>query len=234
MRRAERLFELQKIDLALDASRKRVRAIEALLPESDALRAARRAAEHIHSRLAQLRARLKDLELQSAALDSRIASLDERLYGGTVKNPKELSDLQRDIASLRRHKLNLDETLLGVMAEVEEVEREQADVDAGLRQVESAWQTDQAALVVERAHLIEQIEALESERSAQRASLSPSDLALYDRVRAQKRGHAVAPLDDGACSACGVQPSATKLAQLRREDELITCGNCERILIDES
>ena len=234
MRRAERLYELQKIDLALDASRKRARAVEALLSGSDTLRAVRQAAEHTHGRLARLRARLKDFELQSATLDSRIASLDERLYSGTVKNPKELSDLQRDIASLRRHKLELDETLLGVMAEVEEVEREQADVDAELERVETIWRNEQATLVVEKAHLIEQIEALEAERSAQRASVSPSDVALYDRMRAQKHGQAVAPLNEGACSACGVQPSASKLAQLRREDELPTCGNCERILVDQS
>ena len=234
MRRAERLYELQKIDLTLDASRKRARTVEALLTESDTLRAARQAAEHARDRIAQLRTRLKDFELQSATLDSRIASLDERLYSGIVKNPKELSDLQRDIASLRRHKLELDETLLDIMAEIEDVEREQADVEAELTRVETAWQNDQAALVIEQAHLNEQIEALEAERGAQRANVPPPDLAQYDRVRAQKHGHAVAPLNDGACSACGVQPSASKLAQLRREDELLTCGNCERILVEQS
>ncbi|HLF28645.1 MAG TPA: hypothetical protein VJG32_20115 [Anaerolineae bacterium] len=231
MRRAARLLELQKIDLALDAARKRAQAIETLLTESSALRAARLAAERVRDRLTQLRTRSKDLELQSETLDNKIKTVEERLYSGVVKNHKELSDLQRDGAALRRHKGELDDTLLGVMEGVEQAELEYDEVQAELARVEAAWQTDQAALVVERSHLLEQIEGLTSEQSARRAARAPADLALYDRLRAQRHGHAVARLDEGMCGACGVEPSASKLAHLQRDDELLTCGNCERILV---
>ncbi len=234
MRRAERLYELQKIDLALDAARKRVSAIDALLSEGETMRSARQAANRIRDRIAQLRTRLKDLELQSTTLDDRIALLDQRLYSGAIKNPKELGDLQRDLDSLRRRKLEMDEMLLSVMADVEEAERDYEGAHAELTRVEAAWRTDQSALTIERAHLTEQIEALDQERSAQRAETSPPDLAVYDRLRAQRHGQAVARLDDGMCGACGVQPSANKLSHLRRDDTLITCGNCERVLVDSA
>ena len=234
MRRAERLYELQETDLALDAARRRVAEIDALLTESDRLQATRQTADRIRKRLGQLRTHLKDLELQSSTLDNRIESLDERLYSGAVKNPKELGDLQKDIASLRRRKLELDEALLGIMADVEDMESEQQAAEAELTGVEAAWQNDQATLRIERAHLIEQIEAMDADRSAQRAEISPADLAVYDQLRAQRHGQAVAPLNDGVCGACGVQPSANKLSHLRRDDALLTCGNCERILVDQS
>ncbi len=231
MRRAERLLELQTIDLALDTARKRLRAIDALLTESDALRAARQAAERSLARLAQLRTRAKDLELQSTTLDNKIKSVEDRLYGGAVKNPKELADLQKDVAALRRHKTELDDTLLGVFDEMEQAERERGQRQAELAQVEAAWHSDQAALSGERAQLSERIRVLDAERGALRAAIASDDLAVYDQLRAQRHGQAVARLEDGVCGACGVQPSANKMAHLQRDDALIACGNCERILV---
>jgi len=233
MRRAERLFELQKVELALDAARRRVREIDAQLTESDALRSARQLDQHSRGRIEQLRVRSKDLELQSTTLDNKIKSVDERLYSGAVKNPKELSDLQRDAASLRRHKSELDDALLNIMLDIEQADRERQVAHTDLARIEAGWQADQSALAAERARLLEQIAALDMARSAQRANVAPPDLVAYDRLRSQKHGQAVALLDEGMCGACGVQPSANKLAHLRRDDELITCGNCERILTAE-
>jgi predicted nucleic acid-binding Zn-ribbon protein len=234
MRRAERLLELQTVDLALDAARQRVREIDAQLTESDALRAARQADRQVRDRLAQLRARSKDLELQSTALDHKIKTVDERLYSGVVKNPKELNDLQRDVVSLRRQKSDLDDALLAVILDLEQIEGEQQDVQAQLASVEAEWQSSQAALLVERARLIEHIGVAEAERGARRADAPPADLALYDQLRLRKHGQAMAEFDEGVCGACGVEPSAHKVAQLRRDDALLACGNCERILVDRS
>lgn len=231
MRRVQRLFELQETDLALDAARKRARQIEALLTESDALRAARQNDERIRQQLERLRVRSKDLELQSTTLDNKIKSVDDRLYGGSVRNPRELSDLQRDAASLRRHKSELDDTLLNVMLEIEHAEQAHQSARAELARIEAAWQNDQAALFGERKSLLEQISALDAKRTAQRAEIELADLATYDQLRAQRHGTAVARLDDGVCGACGVQPPASRLAHLQRDDALLTCGNCERILL---
>lgn len=232
MRRVQRLFELQKVDLALDAARKRAKDIDARLTESDALRAARAADRDLQDRLGGLRTRAKDLELQSTALDGKIKSVDDRLYSGAVKNPKELNDLQLDAASLRRQKSSLDDKLLELILEIEQVEQDYAAAHAALARTQDEWQSEQADLIDERARLTDQIAAADAERRTKRADIAPADLALYDQLRAKKRGQVVAPLDEGMCSTCGVQPSASKLTHLRRDDELLACGNCERILID--
>jgi hypothetical protein len=231
MRRAELLFALQHTDLALDAARRRVREIDAQLTESEALREARAAHQRAHARLDQLRVRSKDLELQSATLDTKIKSVDDRLYGGSVRNPKELTDLQRDAAAQRRHKAELDDALLNLMLDIEQAEKDNAAAGADLSRVEAAWQGEQSALTAERAGLLETIARLDAERTAQRDRIQPPDLSVYDRLRGPKHGTAVARLQDGVCGACGVQPSANKMAHLQRDDALLTCGNCERILV---
>ena len=232
MRRAERLYELQEIDLALDAASKRVREIDAQSAESAALRAARDADRAFHDKLAHLHARIKDLELQSATLDDKIKSVEDRLYGGAVKNPKELSDLQKDAASLRRQKSGAEDVLLEAILESEQTEQMAQAANAELARLEDEWQSQQAALFDERARLNEKATAAETERAALRANVPPSDLAVYDQLRAKKHGPVVALLDDGVCGVCGVQPSDNKLAHLRRDDELFPCGNCDRILLE--
>jgi len=231
MRRAERLYLLQQTDLALDGARKRVRDIEAQLVESEALREARRSDQNLRIQIEQLRIRNKDLDLQSSALDEKIKSVEERLYSGTVRNPKELSDLQRDAASLRRHKSEMDDAQLSLMLQIEQIEQAHRLARADLARVEGSWQANQSTLQAERGQLLEQITAFEAERGGRRADTPPADLSMYDQLRTRRHGTAIATLDDGVCSACGVQPPASKLTHLQRDDDLLTCGNCERILL---
>jgi predicted nucleic acid-binding Zn-ribbon protein len=40
----------------------------------------------------------------------------------------------------------------------------------------------------------------------------------------------VSTLEDGACTACGVAPSSSRIQSARQGNELILCGNCGRIL----
>jgi len=234
MRRAERLFELQKVDLALNAARQRVREIDALLTESEALRSVRKSDRELHDRLTQLQARSKDLELQSTTLDNKIKSVDDRLYSGAVKNPKELSDLQMDAASLRRQKSTLDDKLLEVILDVEQTEQDYQAAHVELARVEEDWRNGQSALADEHAGLTAQIAAFETERTSRRENIASSDLIVYDQLSKKKHGQVMGLLKEGVCGACGVQPSVNKLTHLQRDDELIACGNCERILLDQS
>jgi len=230
MRRVQRLLALQQLDLDLDASRKRVRAIDALLTESDRLNAARQAGERIRQRLVQLHTRAKDLELESASLDAKIANVEDRLYSGAVKNPKELSDLQMDAGSLRRHKAELDEVQLQLMDELEQADQEAASIHAERAQIETEWQREQEALRAERARLVEHITVVETQRATERANVASEDLSAYDQLRPRRNGQAVAHVAEGACSVCGVEVSEYNIGKLRH-DLLIACSNCERLLI---
>jgi predicted nucleic acid-binding Zn-ribbon protein len=227
------LFTLQQTDLDLDASRRRVRDIDALLIESDALRSARQSDQEIQQRIAQLRVRMKNLELESATLDAKIQSDDDRLYGGAVKNPKELGDLQKDAASLRRRKSDLDGTQLELMIELEQADQDAVDIRSQLKRIEAEWQREQADLIAERDQLVERIGTLDIQRKARRAEALAPDLATYDQLRTRRHGQVIAPIRDGACGVCGVELSEHKITRVQREDVLIACGNCERLLTIE-
>lgn len=232
MSRASSLYRLQETDLELDACRARLAEIETALSGSPAVQAARTRAQAAEAQLAKARAVLQDLELENAALDEKIREVEGRLYGGRVRNPKELQDLQADAESLKRRRAASEEQQLNALILFEETETQLAQAQADLRRAEEDAVRSNAALNAERAALTVRLTKLEAEREALGISIPTTDRQLYDRLRQHKHGRALSRLKDGVCTACGIEPSAA-LRQEAKRGELARCSGCDRILYME-
>jgi predicted nucleic acid-binding Zn-ribbon protein len=174
--------------------------------------------------------RQQDLDLEVRALLAKITHSEDRLYGGTVTNTKELSELQAEVASLRRRQQRLEDVLLQAMIEVDEAEENLAETKHTLNRVEDAWSEEQTALSMEQETLGTRLAELGEQRNILANRLSPHELATYTSLRKRKGGVAVAQVSGNACSACGVSVSAGRKYKIR-EGELVACSNCERILV---
>ena len=111
MSRASSLLSLQQIDDRIATLTSDIAALEASLrgdPELDRLRAAEAAAHEEHRTLG---AGARLAELEAASLQARIRELDRRLYGGTVRNPAELIEMQRELGRCVRDCPRLRTTL---------------------------------------------------------------------------------------------------------------------------
>src|SRR5437660_9868005 len=86
------LWKLQEIDSALDARRGSLDDSEARLGESEELLAARERKRELQDAARRARTEQKDIELEADELRSKIAPLEAKLYGGSIRNPKELAD----------------------------------------------------------------------------------------------------------------------------------------------
>lgn len=233
MGRAQLLHALQEVDLSLDAARRRVREINGLLTESAELRAARQNVETIRAQLAKLGTRRKDLELESQTLDEKIKNVEDRMYSGEVKNPKELSDLQLDAASLRRRMGALDEQQLELLIEIERIETDGKQADHTLAQVRAEWESSQSDLLAEHRQLSAQIELLGTQRDERRSAVRAEDLEIYDQLRPIKKGHVVTVLTEGTCGVCGNTPSTSTARMVQRNESIVTCSTCGRVLMPE-
>jgi len=231
MSRAELLLELQDVDSALDRLDRRLSEIKADLRETDELTSARLAWRASEESVAQKRAHRKDLELADASLEARIKDADRRLYSGVVKNPKELLDLQNDIASLKRQKDTLDDQLFAVMMALEEAEIALKTRTDTFARVDAEWRASQGELAAELTQLEQERVEKTAQQTETRAKLSASDLAQYDQLRRRKGGTAVVELEGSVCGVCGVRVAAHVLQQLGQSDHLARCSNCERILV---
>ena len=62
-------------------------------------------------------------------------------------------------------------------------------------------------------------------------SLRPQLVALFEQVARARKGLALANATrDGLCSACHVRLRPQVFQEVRRNDQIIQCGSCNRIL----
>ena len=112
MRSVVLLANLNEIDLIIDGHKARLAEIVEALREPAALVQTRRGLARADSDLANCRAVQTELEVAQNDATSKLARAETRLYGGSVRNPKELEDLQQDVAQLRRHLSQVEDNLL--------------------------------------------------------------------------------------------------------------------------
>ena len=153
------------------------------------------------------------------------------MYAGSVSNPKELSALQAEVASLKKKKSTLEDELLEIM---EQREQASATVDRiTTDRNQAAVESDELTQKV--GELTTDIDAeLEQHNSARTeiAATVPADLLdLYEKIRAQKGGVGAAALKGGMCEGCHTKLPAKEAERIRSEGGLQRCDNCRRILV---
>lgn len=225
-----KLFRLQQIDSRLDALHSRLRDIEVALSEDRALRQAKQKAEESELALQNANKALRKAEGDVHAQRIKIEQTEATLYGGKVRNPKELQDLQNESSALKRYLAVLEDRQLEAMLIAEDVELRSQEAQAELERVEAQTLHQNSSLMAERDTLSKDLLRQESERQAAASSIAPGDLRLYEELRQQRSGVAVAKVSEKACAACGNTLSASLLQAARSPNQITRCTTCGRIL----
>jgi predicted nucleic acid-binding Zn-ribbon protein len=224
------LYHLQHLDSEGDSVRGRLKEIAAALGESQQLVQARQVLGDIQALVRKWATRQRDLELEIQGIADKATRSEQRLYSGAVKNPKELADLQAEIAALQRRQLKLEDDLLDAMVERDEAESGQTLAQQHLDETEASWYTQQADLMAEQSELQKRMAEIDQERATVLPNIDAGLLATYQNLRRRKAGLAVTKVTGDVCGVCGVGISPNLKWQLR-EGEIVYCGNCERIIV---
>ena len=225
------LWALQEIDTALDSRRVSLEDAESRLGESEELLAARERAHALDGAARHARTVQKDIELESDDLRTKIAPVEQKLYGGSIRNPKELSDLQADIDQLKRHLSSVEDRDLEALAALETADAERDEAAAVLTTLEAAAAAEQEDLHERVRQLRDEIGAYEDRRRDQAQHIDATTLRTYDHLRLAHQGRAVAKLDRNLCTGCRISLPTSVVNRARSGATLAHCPNCERILI---
>ena len=223
------LHRLQKVDSRIDRVNARLTAIRRSLGDDAEMREALTRLEKAKEEQHAFERILKQSEAEAQDQQTKIQQTESSLYGGSVKNPKELQDLQHEMAALKRHLAALEEQELTAMQNVETSQAALQEAAREVEQVKARLGVEQIKLVEEQATLSKEIERLSSERQAIVSALAGQMLEMYENLRQQKRGVAIAEISDSACAACGTTLTAA-LQQSARSSTLTHCPSCGRIL----
>lgn len=230
MSRAHSLYRLQKIDLSLDQNQGQMEEILAILGDDEDVRRATQMLAEIEIVLKEKRQAVKTSEYAVETQRDKINQTERTLYGGSVSNPKELQDLQKEAESLIRYLSVLEDHLLDVMVDLEQVEHEYKASDDTLHQMKQRREAEHKDLHKEKERLSAEIERIQGDREAALASVGAEDLALYQRLRERLNGIAVALMESGNCTICGLSIHASLQQTIKSGKDLVQCSQCKRLL----
>jgi len=224
------LHRLQHIDTQIGQAESRLAEIERLLSEDERIRAARQAQDEAKKDLEITRQALRAVEHLVQETRIKMDQSSASLYGGSIRNPKELQDLQREIESLKRHLAELEDRELQAMIDVESREKAEAGARTSLLSAQAEVTAQKAGLAGERDSLIKNLARLQTERAVALSPVLPQNLEIYQNIRIQKKGIAVTSIEEDTCTTCGAEIRPSLGQSARMQANLHYCTSCGRIL----
>jgi predicted nucleic acid-binding Zn-ribbon protein len=224
------LYKLHKIDSALHSLRQEAAALDTGQQEEEAAKRLSKAHEEVGARAKALTAEQRDIELQQKSTYEKIAGYNKKLYDGSIVSPKEIENIEKEIAMLKALTDKQDERLLELLEEappiVAEAEADKAQIDAlkeKVKQKRTKAMERHAAIKVE-------FDALRAQRPAIAREVEKGLLDMYEEVRKRTGGVGMADVtEDSECSQCGMHVPL-KQSEFLDSDRIVQCEGCHRIL----
>ncbi|GHG73563.1 C4-type zinc ribbon domain-containing protein [Streptomyces griseocarneus] len=148
-------------------------------------------------------------------------------------SPKDLENLQHEVASLAKRQGDLEDVVLEVMERREAAQERVAELTGRVESVQAKVDDAVARRDAATAGLDAETATATKERELVAASIPADLLKLYDKLRAQSGGVGAARLYQRRCEGCRLELNITELNEVRAAatDAVVRCENCRRILV---
>jgi uncharacterized protein len=169
----------------------------------------------------------KKREQDLAIEQEKIKKSEKRLL--SIKNQKEHNALLREIKLGKKITGEIEDTLLNLMSDSESIKRI-------LDRKESEYQVLEDELIQKKKQISDvsdyakkHLEELGTERSELAEKVDRDYLKKYQTVK-KARGNALAEVENGSCTGCHMILPPQLTIRVLKQEELIFCPNCQRIL----
>jgi predicted nucleic acid-binding Zn-ribbon protein len=223
------LIALQALDSAAEALRKRL----ADMPAAEqalaaALSGARAAVDTAKAGIQENTLARRALEKDIAGVDTRLARFDD--HKAAVKTNHEYTALLHEISTAKAEKDAIEERLLVLMEDADTLAAAAKTAERALAEEEDRGRKARAALEADRATIDKELAHLSSERAREAREVDTALLSKYSQLLKQRKGIAVSKINNEICEACHVRLRPHVTQQIRRNDSIVQCDNCQRIL----
>lgn len=227
--RLKLLEELQGIDLKIDGRQAEKDAILQQMADLDRnLEEARLAVDVLRDEMALAQSQKEETEATLAVETDNIVRSEARLH--EIKTQKEYQAVQKEIASAKKIKTELEEQILAKIGEIEALQQKTAEGDENLVALTGNI-TDRKGEVQEQLDRLETKIAEDStDREVTVKGLPPVIVKRYSMLREKRQGIAVVEAKDGSCLGCNMHIPPQMYNNLYRAEEMIVCPHCQRIL----
>lgn len=226
----ERLIALQKIE----TERAAVARVAASIPQrqseldarADESRAALQQAKELHTTLSAER---RNAEKEMASAEARLAKFRDQQQ--QVKTNKEYQAMIHEIDTAKGDVDKWSDVVLQRMDDVDAAAAALKTHEAALKTAEAEVSAAKAVLDQERVEAENRLASLDAERGAVSGQVAdPHALELFNGLLRRFKGAAMSQAIDGLCIECRVRLRPQVFAEIRRNDTIRQCDNCQRIV----
>lgn len=176
--------------------------------------------------------KIKNFELEIQSLETQRKSFEDKLYGGTSSNPKELESWQSEINQLKAQQMKVEDKVLDILEENEKRESESINLQNENNLIKKQYEEVHQNYLSQKDDIDKRLETLNKRKQTIVESMTREDFAEYEDIKSKKNGIVVAVIKENSCSACymSLPESAIKKAKGR---SVAFCPNCARMLYCE-
>ncbi len=225
----QRLIDLQRLDsIAIEAQKRVAEEPERLKALDAKLESARVRVVEAKDRLTASQTARRDIEKEVAVHQTRLSKYRDQLMA--VKTNIEYQAMQREIEFAQHEVKALEDKILERMLEADEQATALKQAETALASEQKAVDAEKRSLAAEVAAKKDAIAKVGAERIDVIRALDPKVLAVFELVASRRNGVAVAEARDGICTICHVRLRPQVFNTVRRNEEVIQCDSCNRIL----
>jgi predicted nucleic acid-binding Zn-ribbon protein len=216
--------ELKRVETALKDNPNQLKALESQLAEERGrLDQAKEALAQSQKTRRQQEGELQDLETKRSKYQGQLTE---------VKTNKEYTALLHEREAVEREIRAREDQILVEMERAEVLQAEIKREEAVFRSAEERHRGEARELEQRQRSLEAELQKLKGEREELAKGLAEDLLQRYARV-ARLRGSAVAEARDEMCQLCHVKLRPQMYVDIKRNDGILECPSCSRILYFE-
>ncbi len=225
----EKLIRLQQLETTADDARRkiadhpdRIQALDARLQQAKDLVAG------VKARLTAAQEKRRADEKDVSAVQTRLAKYKDQLL--EVKTNREYTAMLHEIETAQNDIKAREDRILEIMMESDELGAELKKSETELKVAEKEIAAERAALAKEVAALQAELVTTAAARAALVSQIDRHALAIFETTAKGRKGVAVAEARNGLCTICHVRLRPQVFNTVLRNDSILQCDHCNRIL----
>jgi uncharacterized protein len=231
--RLEKLVALQNVDLKIQEMERAKSEIpqriafleEEFKKEEERVTSVRAEMEKLQK---ERRQKEKDLEEEV----DKVKKSEARVF--EIKTNKEYQAVLKEIENAKKLNRQREEEILGILEKVEERQKQLGKGEKDLEAKRKEFQQQLQELKQQAITFEKEMTSEVHQKEAREKEIPPDLLHKYRMLFEKRHGIAVAKVANGICQACHMNLRPQLYIELQKQDSLIACPNCNRILFWEN
>jgi predicted nucleic acid-binding Zn-ribbon protein len=225
----DNLVKLQEVEIETASVQARLAGFPRLLTDLDArLKASESAVTLEAGRLSKIQQAYRVQEADAKEIQTRILKSEEKLR--SVKTNKEYQSSLKEIDDLKRSLSAVEDRMIAHLDEMDQVEASVATKENEVKLLSREIEEEKEKIRQSAFSTQEQLNRLNAERAKIIAVIDPDLLKIYETVKQNSGGVAIAVVKNAVCLGCHVNLPPQMFHDLLHFDKLLVCPHCERLI----